>query len=85
MSTEKYFAHALRVLLNVDGVTWRGQVFYPYEVLVGLKAKDGIDINRKEMYLTDADFEAKFSMPRDQFYRLPKFKQVKAKRDLNLL
>ncbi|KAL7097893.1 hypothetical protein ACP275_10G172100 [Erythranthe tilingii] len=54
-----------------------------------LKAKSenpvtGIDFKRREAYLSDEEFESVMGMPKDAFYKMPKWKQdmIKKKADL---
>ncbi|XP_021891713.1 villin-1 isoform X2 [Carica papaya] len=44
----------------------------------------GIDVTKREAYLSEAEFEEKFGMTKRAFYALPKWKQNKFKFSLNL-
>ncbi|TQD92833.1 hypothetical protein C1H46_021542 [Malus baccata] len=44
----------------------------------------GIDFKRRETYLSDEEFQTIFGMPKDAFYRLPKWKQDMQKRKADL-
>jgi len=44
----------------------------------------GIDLSRKESYLSDADFSRVFGMDKTAFQALPQWKQSKLKKDANL-
>ena len=43
-----------------------------------------IDVASREMYLTDADFEALFQMKKESWVKLPTWKRVAAKKIHNL-
>lgn len=48
-------------------------------------AKDGnIDPEKRESYLSDAEFQETFKMSKDEFYKLQKWRQIKLKKDANL-
>ncbi|XP_024026712.1 villin-1 [Morus notabilis] len=59
---------------------------HPYERLTVVSSDPvkGIDVTKKEAYLSTEEFEAKFKMTRADFYKLPKWKQNKLKMSLNL-
>lgn len=42
---------------------------------------DGIDPTRREAALSDAEFQETFKMSKTEFYALPKWKQVKLKKE----
>jgi len=44
----------------------------------------GIDSARREIYLCPKDFKANFNMTKEEFYKLPRWKQSEAKKALNL-
>ncbi|XP_068638444.1 villin-1 [Aristolochia californica] len=44
----------------------------------------GIDVTRREAYLSDEEFQEKFGMTKEAFYKLPKWRQNKHKMNLNL-
>ncbi|KAJ1384205.1 Villin/Gelsolin [Sesbania bispinosa] len=68
---------------NVDG---ENLVTYPYERLrvVSANPVTGIDLTRREIYLSNEEFHEKFGMPKSAFYKLPKWKQNKLKMSLDL-
>lgn len=59
---------------------------FPYELLKvsSSTALEGIDVTRREAYLSDEEFKTKFGMNKKAFYKLPKWKQNKLKQALNL-
>ncbi|KAM1697997.1 hypothetical protein ACFX14_029174 [Malus domestica] len=59
---------------------------YPYEQLkvVSLNPAAGIDITKREAYLSDEEFQVHFGMAKRDFYKLPKWKQNKQKMALYL-
>ncbi|GJN01838.1 hypothetical protein PR202_ga19139 [Eleusine coracana subsp. coracana] len=63
-----------------------GRTIYPYERLT-TTAEDpvpGIDVTKREIYLSSAEFGEKFGMSRAAFDKLPKWKQNKLKSSLML-
>ena len=44
----------------------------------------GVDLSRKEAYLSDSDFQLAFGMDKKCFYALPKWKQGNAKKKASL-
>jgi hypothetical protein len=48
------------------------------------KAADGVDIGQKEVYLSDADFDAHFGMDKATFKIQPKWKQSSLKKKAGL-
>ncbi|XP_057428977.1 villin-1 [Lotus japonicus] len=68
---------------NVDG---ENLLVYPYEHLrvVSANPVTGIDITRRETYLSNEEFHEKFGMPKSAFYKLPRWKQNKLKMSLDL-
>ncbi|KAJ4782467.1 Villin-like 1 [Rhynchospora pubera] len=61
-------------------------VIYPYEILKvhANTPITGIDVTRREAYMSAEEFQDKFRMTKDQFYKLPKWRQNKLKSDLDL-
>ncbi|KAI0512202.1 hypothetical protein KFK09_012840 [Dendrobium nobile] len=59
---------------------------FPYELLKVSSgtALAGIDVTRREAYLSIEEFKVKFGMNKKAFYKLPKWKQNKLKQALNL-
>ncbi|KAG5515121.1 hypothetical protein RHGRI_036230 [Rhododendron griersonianum] len=59
---------------------------YPYERLkvVSSDPVTGIDVTRRETYLSDEEFQDVFKMTRSAFYQLPKWRRNKLKMSLNL-
>ncbi|KAM7256651.1 hypothetical protein ACFE04_012392 [Oxalis oulophora] len=61
-------------------------IIHPYERLT-VTSKDpvtGINATKREVYLSDEEFEEKFKMTKGAFYKLAKWKQNKLKMSLNL-
>ncbi|XP_050367223.1 villin-1 isoform X2 [Argentina anserina] len=59
---------------------------YPYERLT-VNSKDpetSIDVTKREAYLSEEEFRVKFGMTKQDFYKLPKWKQNKQKMALHL-
>ncbi|RZC00041.1 villin-1-like [Glycine soja] len=68
---------------NVDG---ENMATYPYERLrvVSANPVTGIDLTKREVYLSNEEFREKFGMPKSAFYKLPRWKQNKLKMSLDL-
>ncbi|KAK7387220.1 hypothetical protein VNO78_27824 [Psophocarpus tetragonolobus] len=68
---------------NVDA---ENTVIYPYERLrvVSANPVTGIDLTKREVYLSNEEFREKFGMPKSAFSKLPKWKQNKLKMSLDL-
>ncbi|PPS00425.1 hypothetical protein GOBAR_AA20223 [Gossypium barbadense] len=58
-----------------------GLPIYPYERLkiTSTDPVSEIDVTKRETYLSSEEFKEKFGMKKDAFYKLPKWKQNKAK------
>ncbi|XP_004487964.1 villin-4-like [Cicer arietinum] len=63
-----------------------GLIFHPYERLkiTSTDPVPGIDVTKRETYLSSAEFKEKFGMSKDAFYKLPKWKQNKLKMAIQL-
>ncbi|PNY10731.1 villin-1-like protein [Trifolium pratense] len=59
---------------------------HPYERLrvVSPNPVTGIDLTKREAYLSNEEFHEKFGMPKSAFYKLPRWKQNKLKMSLDL-
>ncbi|XP_059429312.1 villin-4-like [Corylus avellana] len=59
---------------------------YPYERLKVISSDPvaGIDVTKREAYLSDEEFLEKFGMTKRAFYGLPKWRQNKLKMSLDL-
>ncbi|KAK8476300.1 hypothetical protein V6N11_074273, partial [Hibiscus sabdariffa] len=44
----------------------------------------GIDLKRRETYLSEEEFETVFGMTKEAFYKMPKWKQDGKKREVDL-
>ncbi|MED6197722.1 actin filament capping, partial [Stylosanthes scabra] len=68
---------------NIDG---ENLTVHPYERLrvVSGNPVTGIDLTKREAYLSNEEFHEKFGMPKTAFYKLPKWKQNKLKMSLDL-
>ncbi|KAK9280361.1 hypothetical protein L1049_014050 [Liquidambar formosana] len=61
-------------------------LIFPYERLK-VKSNDpatGIDVTKREAYLSEEEFQEKFEMTKSAFYQLPKWRQNKLKMSLHL-
>eukprot|EP00775_Hariotina_reticulata_P013017 gene13017-13146_t len=56
----------------------------PYEQLVGLRLEDGIDVTRKEEYLSAEDFKKVIGLDQEAYSKLPQWKKLQIKRQVNL-
>ncbi|KAG6587739.1 Villin-4, partial [Cucurbita argyrosperma subsp. sororia] len=63
-----------------------GLTVHPYESLTTLTSTPipDIDVTKRETYLSSAEFKEKFGMTKDEFYKLPRWKQIKLKMVLHL-
>ncbi|KAL6778957.1 hypothetical protein ACKKBF_B19315 [Auxenochlorella protothecoides x Auxenochlorella symbiontica] len=61
-----------------------GEQVFPVEELKGLRAESGIDMTRKEDYLSPADFEKVFGKTREEFKAQPAWRQTLAKKQVGL-
>lgn len=63
-----------------------GLTIYPYERLTTSSTNPApdIDVARREIYLSTAEFREKFGMTKDAFYKMPKWKQNKMKLSLKM-
>ncbi|XVE79969.1 hypothetical protein DITRI_Ditri14bG0100200 [Diplodiscus trichospermus] len=63
-----------------------GLPIYPYERLkiTSTDPVSGVDVTKRETYLSSEEFKEKFGMKKDAFYKLPKWKQNKLKMALQL-
>ena len=59
-------------------------IFSLAELKTGTGAATGVDVTCKEDFLSTADFEEVFGMPRSGFARLPKWKQGTVKKKAGL-
>ncbi|KAK7388118.1 hypothetical protein VNO78_22923 [Psophocarpus tetragonolobus] len=63
-----------------------GLPVYPYE-RINIDSTDpvtNIDVTKREAYLSSVEFQEKFGMAKDEFYKLPKWKQNKLKMAVQL-
>eukprot|EP00210_Caulerpa_lentillifera_P008831 g8427.t1 len=58
--------------------------FFKLEELVDMKSEGGIDVTRKEDYLTEDDFEKAFGITRDKFKEMAFWRQKAQKQQLGL-
>ncbi|GBF95236.1 hypothetical protein Rsub_07951 [Raphidocelis subcapitata] len=61
-----------------------GVDFVPYAQLQELRLEDGLDVSRKEEYLSDAEFETVFGMDKADFKAMPAWKRINAKKSKGL-
>ncbi|OMO84328.1 Villin headpiece [Corchorus capsularis] len=66
--------------------TTSNSLIYPYQRLtvVSRDPAPGIDVTRREAYLSEEEFAEKFGMPKAAFYKLAKWRQNKLKMALDL-
>ncbi|XP_022871797.1 villin-4-like, partial [Olea europaea var. sylvestris] len=69
-----------------DAEDKEGLPIYPYEQLTtsSTNPTTGIDVTKREAYLSSEEFKEKFGMTKAAFYKLPKWKQNKLKMSLQL-
>ncbi|RHY55571.1 hypothetical protein DYB30_004532 [Aphanomyces astaci] len=65
----------------VAAVAGGNQTFTLQQLIAGV---DGIDLTRKESYLSDAEFKTVLGVTRGEFAALPKWKQQAKKKEVNL-
>ncbi|PRW56496.1 actin binding [Chlorella sorokiniana] len=61
-----------------------GEHTFSYEELKGMRAESGIDMTRKEDYLSDAEFRRVFKMDRSAFGDMKRWRQLEMKKDVGL-
>ncbi|XP_067869293.1 supervillin-like isoform X3 [Heterodontus francisci] len=71
---------ANRVLLVQDALSRLCKTQYSLEEIMSRPLPEGIDPHRLETYLSDEDFKKIVQMSREEFYRLPSWKQVNWKK-----
>lgn len=61
-------------------------LIYPYQRLTVVSSDpvSGIDVTKREAYLSEEEFAEKFGMPKGAFYKLPKWRQNKLKMAVDL-
>ncbi|KAK6247213.1 hypothetical protein QUC31_018778 [Theobroma cacao] len=61
-------------------------LIYPYQRLtvVSTDPVPGIDVTKREAYLSEEEFAERFGMPKGAFYKLPKWRQNKLKMAVDL-
>ncbi|XVE59399.1 hypothetical protein DITRI_Ditri05aG0043600 [Diplodiscus trichospermus] len=66
--------------------TSANSLIYPYQRLkvVSTDPASGIDVTKREAYLSEEEFAEKFGMPKRAFHKLPKWRQNKLKMALDL-
>jgi Villin headpiece domain len=57
---------------------------YSYYTLITLKHLDGVDTSRKEMYLSDEEFQSLFHMDKSEFMASSQWKRDNRKKELGL-
>lgn len=57
---------------------------YPYKELIKKRPPTGVDVTCKEKYLSDEEFEQVFGITKEEFYSLPKWRQVNHKKKVEL-
>jgi hypothetical protein len=61
-----------------------GEQTFDYDTLKGMRGDSGIDMTKKEAYLSDADFEKVFGKPRGEWAAQPAWRQQMAKKQVGL-
>ncbi|KAK8679810.1 hypothetical protein V6N13_145244 [Hibiscus sabdariffa] len=66
--------------------TSANSLIYPYQRLTVSSPEpvSGIDVTKREAYLSEEEFAEKFGMPKGAFYKLPKWRQNKLKMTVGL-
>ncbi|GMI81723.1 villin 1 [Hibiscus trionum] len=66
--------------------TSANSIIYPYQRLTVSSPEpvSGIDVTKREAYLSEEEFAEKFGMPKGAFYKLPKWRQNKLKTTVGL-
>ncbi|XP_021278975.1 villin-1 isoform X1 [Herrania umbratica] len=66
--------------------TSANSLIYPYQRLtvVSTDPVSGIDVTKREAYLSEEEFAEKFGMPKGAFYKLPRWRQNKLKMAVDL-
>ncbi|XP_059660858.1 villin-1 isoform X2 [Cornus florida] len=74
------------ILLDKQTENGVNLLIYPYERLkvISNDPVTGIDVTKREAYLSDEEFQEKFGMPKRDFYELPKWRRNKMKMSLHL-
>jgi len=57
---------------------------YPLDVLQRKDAPEGVDVRKKEMYLSDEDFQGVFGMTKDEFVLVPEWKRNNMRKEHGL-
>lgn len=76
--------HSPVVPVDADAVLAKYSATYSYDDLLTDKIP-GLDRTRLEEYLSDADFEQHFGMPRDQWKAMQDWKRVEIKKQMHFL
>jgi len=61
-----------------------GQVVVSYDNIKNKIGIEGLDTNKLEIYLSDQDFLTAMGCSRDEFYKMPQWKQNNKKRMMGL-
>ncbi|XP_078280646.1 supervillin-like [Rhinoraja longicauda] len=69
-----------KVLLVQDALLRLCKTQYSLEEIMSRPLPEGVDPQRLETYLSDEDFQKVVQMPREEFYKLPSWKQVNWKK-----
>lgn len=69
-----------KVLLVQDALLRLCKTQYSLEEIMSRPLPEGVDPQRLETYLSDEDFQKLVQMPREEFYKLPSWKQVNWKK-----
>ncbi|XP_072926787.1 supervillin-like isoform X4 [Hemitrygon akajei] len=69
-----------RVVLVQDALLSLCKTQYSLEEIMSRPLPEGVDPQKLETYLSDKDFQKLLQMPREEFYKLPSWKQVNCKK-----
>jgi advillin len=58
--------------------------FYPLDQLQENPPPEGVDVTKKEMYLSDEDFKEVFGMTKDEYMKYPEWKRISMKKEHDL-
>ncbi|KAI3711807.1 hypothetical protein L1987_70353 [Smallanthus sonchifolius] len=86
MSTRKYSPTIKEDSKEKEVEDGEGVTLYPYDRLTtsSIDPAPDIDVTRREIYLSKAEFREKFNMTKEAFYKMPKWRQIKMKTSLKM-
>ncbi|KAI3814735.1 hypothetical protein L1987_14379 [Smallanthus sonchifolius] len=86
MSSRKYSPTIKEDSKEKEVEDGEGLTLYPYDRLTTSSTDPApdIDVTRREIYLSKAEFREKFNMTKEAFYKMPKWRQIKMKTSLKM-